>query len=78
VSGVIVLSAAVMLGVMGLGITGLVTGRIWGRGFSGSARFSGRMIDRHEEPAWFWFHVFWYFLLPVLFGVGMVFGHMSG
>lgn len=60
--------------IMGVGVLGIRTGRIRGKGWSGIEILTGRLIYRDERPILFWFTTLTYLICPPLIAFSILIG----
>jgi len=73
----ILLQAGIVLScllIMWMGVVGIRTGRIRGKGWSGIEILTGRLIYRDERPILFWFTVLAHLICPPLIALSVIFG----
>ncbi len=61
--------------IMWMGVNGVRTGRVRGKGWSGMEILTGRLIYRDERPVLFWFTVLAYLICPPIIAISVI---MSG
>ena len=61
--------------IMWIGVLGVRTGKVRGKGWSGMEILTGRLIYRDERPILFWFTVLSYLICPPIVAISVI---MSG
>ena len=60
--------------IMWMGVHGVRTGRVRGKGWSGMEILTGRLIYRDERPVLFWLTVLAYLICPPIIAINVIFG----